>query len=592
MRLEKILPRSLGDSDSDCASIFTSLIMAAHFERSRARALGWRGLRPCASSHPAWTCRVAGSDHVFGIRFDGEQRENVPGTEGSLCGYFSLYVFPSAESPLLDKFPLSALRFALLPEYDSAIRNFSGNEPDLQPFLLGEMRINAALAGNALSLTLEAPARHRIICECGLRTQDGWLIEPGAPECDVPAFSLFLRLFAVIAATAEQQLGEKASVYRGMRAIPRLFFRADGSLAQCAQEKETLLSLCASFGSLPQTLPMLSPMHCLPARHKPKAMEQHIRPVLHVLTGFLGAGKTTFLRRWLDFLHGRERFTGVIQNEFGKVELDATLMKGDTLVEALDEGCVCCSLADSLRPGLERIISAMPAEQFVLETTGLANPANIMEELGNLRDLVTPGLVITVADALDLCKRHGENIGMGDTGIRIAQIQNADVIILNKCDAVDAHVLEKLSHHLQSLNAKALILQARFGNIPFGELDAWIDAHAKTRLPSHTPRLMRMGERAAAHEEGYEAKTIRFLRPLSVWELEDFLRSAGSGLLRAKGIIDMEGEGPCVVQYSSDQLNITPAPNELPIDLVLIGIGLHIADAGKFPIACPAQKDS
>ena len=71
MKLETILPRALGDSGSDCASIFTSLVMAAHFERTRARALGWRGVRPCASSHPAWTCGVAGSQHVFGLRFDG-----------------------------------------------------------------------------------------------------------------------------------------------------------------------------------------------------------------------------------------------------------------------------------------------------------------------------------------------------------------------------------------------------------------------------------------------------------------------------------------------------------------------------------------
>lgn len=74
MKLEHILPRALGDSHSDCASIFTSLVMGAHFERSRARSLGWRGVRPSASEHPAWTCRVAGSGLVFGIRFDGEER--------------------------------------------------------------------------------------------------------------------------------------------------------------------------------------------------------------------------------------------------------------------------------------------------------------------------------------------------------------------------------------------------------------------------------------------------------------------------------------------------------------------------------------
>ena len=575
MKLEHILPRALGDSDSDCASIFTSLIMAAHFERTRARALGWRGVRPCASSRPAWTCRVADCDSIFGIRFDGEQKTDASGRPASLRGVFSLYVFPEAQSPLLDTFPLDALRVALSPDYENSVREFSGNEPHLLPFLLGEMCMDVSFAGDALALTLEAPARHRVICADGIASEQGWIVAPGEAECDVPSFSLFLRLFSVIAATAEEQLGEKARVLRGMSKVPRLLFHADGSMEPCGNEQEILLSLIASFGpSSAAEEKTLHSMRDLPARHRPEELEQRLRPVLHVLTGFLGSGKTTFLRRWLDFLHGRERYTGVIQNEFGKVELDATLMKGDTLVEALDEGCVCCSLADSLRPGLERIIAAMPAEQFVLETTGLANPANIMEELGNLRDLVTPGLVITVADALDL---RGPNEGPGkeDTGIRLAQLQKADVIILNKCDAVEADALEELTARLRSQNGKALILHARFGNIPFGELDAWIDSHGKTRLPSHSPQLMRMGEHAATHaDEGYEAKALSFDHPLSRAELEAILNHAGPGLCRAKGIISMEGEGPCVIQYAAGRLDITPAPEERPIDLVLIGTDL------------------
>ena len=73
---------------------------------------------------------------------------------------------------------------------------------------------------------------------------------------------------------------------------------------------------------------------------------------------------------------------------------------------------MCCSLADSLRPGLLRLIGDMPAEQFILETTGLANPANVMEALSELRDIVQPGLVITVADALDLCHSEGDIAGI------------------------------------------------------------------------------------------------------------------------------------------------------------------------------------
>ncbi|WP_298068235.1 CobW family GTP-binding protein [uncultured Mailhella sp.] len=576
MKLEKILPRPLGDSGSDCASIFGSLIMAAHFERTRARALGWRGVRPSASEHPAWTCRVAGCEPVFGIRFDGEEHCPQP---DCLRGWFGLYVFPETESPLLDTFPLDALRFALSPAYASAVREFSGAEAELQPFRLGSLRLDASFAGDALALTLEAPARHRVIAADGIPADDGWLVAPGAPECDVPAFSLFLRLFAVLTATAEEELGETAALARGMSVQPRLCFHRGGSLEAFGSEQQAVLSLTASFGP-PLALEgeASHSLAALPARYRPDELERHSRPLLHVLTGFLGAGKTTFLRRWLDFLHGRERYTGVIQNEFGKVELDAALMKGDTIVEALDEGCVCCSLADSLRPGLERIIAAMPAEQFVLETTGLANPDNIMDALNGLRDLVTPGLVITVADALDLCTAEEAKHEQPEaSGIRRAQLQKADVIILNKSDAVPAEALEALTARLRALNARALLLPARYGAVPFAELDAWMDAHEGKRLPSHLPTLMRLGERAVTHaEEGYEAKALTFEGPVSADGLKALLHDAGPGLCRAKGILDIENAGVCIVQYAAGRLELTPAPEETPLDLVLIGTGLKL----------------
>ncbi len=291
MKLESILPRALGDSDSDCASIFTSLVMAAHFERTRARALGWRGVRPCASSHPAWTCRVAGSENVFGLRFDGETRDETPGRVPCLRGYFSLYVFPPAQSPLLDVFPLDALRFALSPDYEHAVREFSGSERELLPFLLGQLRLDVSLAGDALALTLEAPARHRVIAADGIAAEDGWLVRPGEPECDVPAFSLFLRLFAVLACTAEQQLGEKAAVSRGAAAVARRLFHADGSMED-ADEKEYLLNIAAAFGpSLALDGERLRLLQGIPAKHRPEELEKLDRPVLHVQHGLSRRGQ-------------------------------------------------------------------------------------------------------------------------------------------------------------------------------------------------------------------------------------------------------------------------------------------------------------
>ena len=91
---------------------------------------------------------------------------------------------------------------------------------------------------------------------------------------------------------------------------------------------------------------------------------------------------------------------------------------------------------------------------------------------------------------------------------------------------------------------------------------------------------MSLGQTAKAHstheDEGYVAKALTFEAPVAVADLEALLRDAGPGLCRAKGIIEIEGEGVCVVQYAAGQLEITPAPEEKPIDLVLIGTGLTV----------------
>ena len=420
MRLETLLPRPLDPcGGSECATLMGALIAAIHLDRRRARALGWRGVRPSGSLLPAWTCRVAGSGLVFGLVFFGEDADG-----GALRGTFAAYAFPLPDDPLLEVFPLEALR------------------------------------------------------------------------------------------------------------------------------------------------------------HKPLEEESGL-PVLHILTGFLGSGKTTFLRQWLDFLHGRERYTGVIQNEFGEIGLDAALLRGETQVEALDEGCVCCSLADSLRPGLLRLIGDMPAEQFILETTGLANPANVMEALSELRDIVQPGLVITVADALDLCRSEGDI-----AGIRRAQAARADVIILNKADTVEPAALEALAERLRALNRQALILPARHGAVAFAELDAfyadWADRRG-TPLPSHRPALPRFGETVTHADEGFVSAALRLSAPLDEAALLALLDGAGPGLCRAKGVVDLRLDGgvtvPATVQYAAGRMGFEPAPEGEERYLVFIGTDISLPEA-------------
>ena len=576
MRLETLLPRPLDPcGGSECATLMGALIAAIHLDRRRARALGWRGVRPSGSLLPAWTCRVAGSGLVFGLVFLGEDADG-----GALRGTFAAYAFPLPDDPLLEVFPLEALRLAVDPGYGDRIRALSEHAETLSPFRIGTVSLRAAVDGSGLSLTLSAPARLRMAALDGVAAFYGgqrWLVEPGGWETDVPAFRLLLRPFAALSATAESLLGDPARVSLDGEAAPIPGFDAAGNIRHIPGGTGRELRLTAAFGSAGA---QGRPLARLPLRHKPLEEESGL-PVLHILTGFLGSGKTTFLRQWLDFLHGRERYTGVIQNEFGEIGLDAALLRGETQVEALDEGCVCCSLADSLRPGLLRLIGDMPAEQFILETTGLANPANVMEALSELRDIVQPGLVITVADALDLCHSEGDI-----AGIRRAQAARADVIILNKADTVEPAALEALAERLRALNRQALILPARHGAVAFAELDAfyadWADRRG-TPLPSHRPALPRFGETVTHADEGFVSAALRLSAPLDEAALLTLLDSAGPGLCRAKGVVDLRLDGgvtvPATVQYAAGRLGFEPAPEGEERYLVFIGTDISLPEA-------------
>ena len=123
------------------------------------------------------------------------------------------------------------------------------------------------------------------------------------------------------------------------------------------------------------------------------------RPRLIVLTGFLGSGKTTFLTRFIEEQAAKNGFVAVVQNEIGKKGLDGKLLGQSYAVTEVDEGCVCCTLAGSLRSALSGILGEFQPDFVVLETTGLANPANLLAEIVDLDDMLDFASVTTLLDA-------------------------------------------------------------------------------------------------------------------------------------------------------------------------------------------------
>jgi cobalamin biosynthesis protein CobW len=186
-----------------------------------------------------------------------------------------------------------------------------------------------------------------------------------------------------------------------------------------------------------------------------------------IVTGFLGAGKTTLIRHILANAQGRR--LAVIVNEFGDVGIDGDILKGcgdaacpeENIVE-LANGCLCCTVADEFVPALDTILSRRPAvEHIVIETSGLALPKPLVQAFHwpAIRSRVTIDGVVAVVDGAALADgRVAADIGAlakqraadpsldHDDPVEEVfedQIACADLVVLNKRDLLDAANLDK-----------------------------------------------------------------------------------------------------------------------------------------------------
>ncbi|GAA5841588.1 hypothetical protein JCM9279_000700 [Rhodotorula babjevae] len=198
----------------------------------------------------------------------------------------------------------------------------------------------------------------------------------------------------------------------------------------------------------------------------PQLVETSTKVPMTIVTGYLGSGKSTLLDYILKEQHGRR--IAVIMNEFGDtsdIESKAISVQSDeALVEEwleLNNGCLCCSVRDT---GLTAILNLMEKkgrfDQIVLETTGLADPAPIIQAFWNEPALnldVSLDAVVSVVDAAGIEKQIQDPRPDGSYNEAQRQVATADVILLNKADLVTPGDLERVEALLRTINSTALI---------------------------------------------------------------------------------------------------------------------------------------
>jgi len=209
-----------------------------------------------------------------------------------------------------------------------------------------------------------------------------------------------------------------------------------------------------------------------------------------VVTGFLGAGKTTLIRHLLQTANGRR--LALIINEFGDVGVDGDLLRscGDATcreedVVELANGCICCTVADDFIPTIEKLLNrADPPEHIVIETSGLALPKPLVKAFGwpEIRTRVTVDGVITVIDGAAVsegrfvpdeealaAQRAADEALDHDSPLEELfedQLACADMVILNKTDLLDDDSLSAVSTDLAAqLRPGVKVVKARHGAI-------------------------------------------------------------------------------------------------------------------------------
>lgn len=266
-----------------------------------------------------------------------------------------------------------------------------------------------------------------------------------------------------------------------------------------------------------------------------------------VLTGFLGAGKTTLLNRILTQTQGRRY--AVIVNEYGEVGIDGGLVVGaDEEVFELNNGCVCCKVRGDLLRVVSGLLKRRPGfDGILIETSGLADPAPVVQTFAMddvLRQQAEIDSIVCVVDALHLQVSLAAHVEAAE------QLAQADTVLLNKTDQVDASAVANAERAIATVNPTARVLRCTRADVPVATL-LERRAFALARLevePSPTRPILTLRPQAVAagrHSHGIECVSLQPTRPLDQrrflsW-LQNLMRERGADLLRVKGIVDLNG---------------------------------------------------
>jgi G3E family GTPase len=604
MKLWQMYPDGmLSPPEAGIQELMRAILVRANFVPGVRHVIGWRGLKETFTSVEGWTAKIKRFAGVFGMYFDSNEA-----VDGWILGRFILSYFPDPQEDLVENFSLQAGAYTQSPDYLSHIRDFLLYPKLCELFHIGIIDLAIKKTPDALILGLESISHQRSVARDGVSLfKEGRkveLIKPGGYDQNFPSYQTALGFFQVLSASFTFNLETPPRYLRHLRGPGKeVAYEAGGRHWQNpaddihqeslylgygkADFKRIIEATTSKKGSFNQDVTWERGKDVLTEYQDAlwwnahqisdyKTLDKKIlgiddRPQLIVLTGFLGSGKTSFLQHFIEYQVQLNRFVAVIQNEIGQTGLDGKLLDHDYALTEIDEGCICCTLVGNLKGAIRRILASFHPDYIVLETTGLANPYNLLDELSELDEWVRFDSITTMVDGL--------NIEQSIRAYEVVreQIKAADIILLNKTDLLTKNLIGKISGRLKAINSSAPILTTVRGDINpaliYG-VDPMDDPVVFTKKISGKDQI----QSHHTHErDGFSSYKIPFSGPL---EKEDFIgaiQTLPDTVFRVKGIVEFTGDGrPLLFQYVRGRFEFSEFTNPKMSERFLILIGQDI----------------
>lgn len=307
-----------------------------------------------------------------------------------------------------------------------------------------------------------------------------------------------------------------------------------------------------------------------------------------VLSGFLGAGKTSLLNH---ILHNKDGLkVAVIVNDMSEVNIDARLVENENTLSRTEEklvemsnGCICCTLRHDLMLEVERLANEKRFDYLLIESTGISEPIPVAQTFSFVDDEHGIDLskfsyidtMVTVVDCYNFSKDFGTNELLSDrkltdmdgdyrtiVNLLTDQIEFANVIILNKTDIVSSETVGVLKACVRKLNPTAKIITSLFGQVDtrhilntglfnFEEAQTSAGWQKELEAETHTPET---------EEYGISSFVFRNPRPFHPARFWQYLNEAyPSNIIRAKGLF-------WIASRQSDALNFSQAGGSSRMD--------------------------